>query len=135
MGKLKKISVLFPLLLLAVAPGGQCRAAEQAMRGVWISTVANLDYPSAQNLSRQQLAGQIDQILDTMEQANLNCAFFQVRPCADSFYPSKIFPYSLYFTGQQGRSPDQKFDPLAYLVEQAHARLLEQEQLEIGWSE
>lgn len=122
MGKLKKISVLFPLLLLAVAPGGQCRAAEQAMRGVWISTVANLDYPSAQNLSRQQLAGQIDQILDTMEQANLNCAFFQVRPCADSFYPSKIFPYSLYFTGQQGRSPDQKFDPLAYLVEQAHAR-------------
>lgn len=92
------------------------------MRGVWISTVSNLDYPSAPGLSRQQLAGQIDQILDTMEQAGLNCAFFQVRPCADSFYPSKIFPYSAYFTGRQGQSPDQKFDPLAYLVEQAHAR-------------
>lgn len=117
---LKRAWPLFLLLCLLCAPG--CRAAEDEMRGVWISSVLNLDYPSAPGLAQKQLAGEIDSILDTMEAAGLNAAFFQVRPCADSLYPSKIFPYSAYLTGEQGRSPDGRFDPLAYLVEQAHAR-------------
>ena len=59
------------------------------------------------------------------EAAGFNAIFFQVRPCADSFYPSQIFPYSVYLTGQQGQSPDGAFVPLAYLVEQAHARQMQ----------
>ena len=125
MGKKKKLRKLWLLLLLwALWAGGTvCQAADgETMRGVWISTVANLDYPSAQGLSKAELMAELDDILDAMEQAGLNAAFFQARPCADSFYPSKLFPYSVYFTGEQGRPPAEPFDPLAYLVEQAHAR-------------
>lgn len=113
---------LAALLWIACLPGPVCRAAEEPLRGVWVSTVANLDYPSAQGLSKAELEGELDEMLDTMEEAGLNAVFFQVRPCADSFYPSKIFPYSVYFTGRQGQPPAEPFDPLDYLVERAHAR-------------
>ncbi len=125
MEKMKKTlkGSLIVLLWAICLWGPACQAAEEeTMRGVWISTVANLDYPSSQGLSKAELTAELDEMLDTMEQAGLNAAFFQVRPCADSFYPSKIFPYSVYFTGEQGQPPAESFDPLAYLVEQAHAR-------------
>lgn len=117
---MKRILPLAFLFALLCAPG--CRAAEDELRGVWISSVLNLDYPSSPGLTQQQMQGEIDAILDTMEGAGLNAAFFQVRPCADSLYPSKLFPYSAYLTGAQGQSPDGRFDPLAYLVRQAHKR-------------
>ena len=50
----------------------------------------------------------------------LNTVLAQVRPFGDALYPSAIFPWSSVCTGPQGRSPG--FDPLAVLVEEAHAR-------------
>ena len=119
----KRLFPLAALLLALLAP--HCRAVQPQVRGVWVSTVLNLDYPSAQGLDKAALQQELDQVLDTAEAAGFNAVFFQVRPCADSFYPSQIFPYSVYLTGQQGQSPDGAFDPLAYLVEQAHARQMQ----------
>ena len=119
----KRLFPLAALLLALLAP--HCRAVQPQVRGVWVSTVLNLDYPSAQGLDKAALQQELDQVLDTAEAAGFNAIFFQVRPCADSFYPSQIFPYSVYLTGQQGQSPDGAFDPLAYLVEQAHARQMQ----------
>ena len=116
----KRLFPLAALLLALLAP--HCRAVQPQVRGVWVSTVLNLDYPSAQGLDKAALQQELDQVLDTAEAAGFNAIFFQVRPCADSFYPSQIFPSSVYLTGQQGQSPDGALDPLAYLVEQAHAR-------------
>lgn len=55
----------------------------------------------------------------------MTAVILQVRPAADSLYPSEIFPWSKYLTGQQGRAPEGGFDPLAYWVSGAHERGLE----------
>ncbi|MBP9989016.1 MAG: family 10 glycosylhydrolase, partial [Ruminococcus sp.] len=48
----------------------------------------------------------------------INTVFVQVRPFADAFYKSEIFPFSSYLTGTQGKDPG--YDPLSIIVEQAH---------------
>jgi uncharacterized lipoprotein YddW (UPF0748 family) len=44
----------------------------------------------------------------------------QVRPTADALWPSPYEPWSHWLTGVQGKDPG--YDPLAFLVEEAHAR-------------
>ena len=53
----------------------------------------------------------------------MNAVVVQVRPMADAFYPSEYAPWSEYLTGTQGKSPG--YDPLAFMVEEAHKRNLE----------
>ena len=49
----KRLFPLAALLLALLAP--HCRAAQPQVRGVWVSTVLNLDYPSAQGLDKAAL--------------------------------------------------------------------------------
>ena len=94
-------------------------------RGAWVATVDNIDWPSEPGLSVAKLKQETHAILDRLARLRMNAVVFQVRPQADAFYPSKIEPWSYYLTGRQGRAPANGFDPLAYWVEQAHARGLE----------
>jgi uncharacterized lipoprotein YddW (UPF0748 family) len=48
----------------------------------------------------------------------MNTIFLQVRPCADSFYKSDIFPWTYYLTGQQGKAVP--YDPLEICINLAH---------------
>lgn len=100
-------------------------AAEPDFRAMWVSTVYNLDYPSQQGLSAGELAKEADGLLDLAEHCGLNALILQVRPCADSLYPSEIFPWSEYLSGTQGTAPADGFDPLGYFIEKGHARGIE----------
>ena len=95
-------------------------AGELTLRGCWVSTVYNLDYPSAAGLSAERLAAEADAIIARARADGMNALFLQVRPCADALYPSAIYPWSSYLTGEQGRGPGGGFDPLGYFVEQCH---------------
>jgi len=86
------------------------------LRGVWVSTVNNLDYPLSDNLSVDELKAELVDIVENVKKWNLNAVFFQVHPCSDSFYKSNIFPVSSYLT--QEDSID--FDPLEYMIEICH---------------
>ncbi len=88
------------------------------MRGVWIATVANINFPSKRDLSAKALRAEIDDIVSTSKSAGLNTIYFQVRPCADALYNSKLFPVSEYLS-DKGELVD-GFDPLAYIIEKAH---------------
>lgn len=92
------------------------------IRGVWVASVLNLDFPSNKALSSAKLKGEIDTIINTARSANLNAIFFQVRPASDALYKSDIFPTSYWLTGAQGAPLQDSFDPLAYAVEQAHKK-------------
>lgn len=91
------------------------------MRAVWVSTVANLDYPSYGTTDGYALRTQLDTILDNCADMGFNTIFFQVRPACDAFYNSSIFPWSRYLTGTQGVAPVD-FDPLTYICQEAHKR-------------
>lgn len=95
-------------------------AFENSLRGVYIATVSNINYPTKPGLDADELARELDVIVENVKKANLNAVFFQVRPCADAFYESNIFPTSKYLSGEQGKNADEGFDPLAYLINRAH---------------
>lgn len=62
-------------------------------------------------------------LLDRCEQNGVNALFVHVRSHCDAFYPSALFPWSKYATGMKGtQGTDPGFDPLAFMIEAAHAR-------------
>lgn len=128
MGKSKNIIICALLFALAaVIPihyfwQNSAEATEEEMRGVWIASVYNINFPSQKNLPAAQMAKELDSILNCAEKMNLNAIFFQVRPVADALYPSEIYPWSAYLTGKQGQPPQNNFDPLAYLVAEGQKR-------------
>ena len=101
------------------------RVIDQELRGVWVTTVLNLDYPATPTVSSEELKEQADAILENVDANGFNAVFLQVRPCSDAFYKSAFYPWSSFLTGQQGTAPDEEFDPLAYWIEKAHERKIE----------
>ena len=93
------------------------------MRGLWVATVGNIDWPSRSTLSAEQQRAELIDILDRAQTAGFNAIVLQVRPAADAVYASSLEPWAALLTGQQGLDPG--YDPLAFAIEQAHARGLE----------
>ena len=95
------------------------------LRGAWIATVANIDWPSKPGLPVAQQKAELISLLDRAAQLHLNAVFFQVRPVADALYASPLEPWSEYLTGIQGKMPSPFYDPLALAVAEAHIRGLQ----------
>lgn len=95
------------------------------MRGLWVASVLNIDYPSKPTTNSETLKSEALKVLDNARDTGFNAVFLQVRPSADAFYKSQYFPWSRYLTGSQGQAPDNGFDPLAFWVDEAHKRGLQ----------
>ncbi|PZH07011.1 hypothetical protein C1I97_17290 [Streptomyces sp. NTH33] len=100
---------------------GQSTATE--MRGMWLATVDDRDWPSRTGLSAARQRGELTALLDMAVRRRLNTVMFQARPTADALWPSPYEPWSRYLTGTQGKDPG--WDPLGTAVREAHARGLE----------
>jgi len=97
-------------------------SAVEDLRGVWIASVKNIDFPSKPGLSAEKQRMELDKIVENAQYMGLNAIFFQVRPTGDALYKSSIFPWSTYLTGEQGKPNDKNFDPLAYIIAQGHKK-------------
>lgn len=100
-------------------------SCENELRGVWIATVSNINFPSAANLSEKQMKAELDTIVDNTKKAGLNAIFFQVLPSSDALYKSEVYPWSKFLTDEQGKAPKGNFDPLKYITEKAHENDIE----------
>ena len=136
---LKKISLLAITVLTAatlnasnITVGNSTNAAKvnnqkitksKELRGVWVASVSNIDWPSKKGLSADQQKREFLTILDNVKKWNMNAVFVQVKPTSDAFYPSKYSPWSEYLTGTQGVNPG--YDPLKFMVEESHKRGIE----------
>ena len=114
-----------PLTVPALANQAEPPAAPREFRAAWVSTVANIDWPTRQNLSAAQQQAEAIAILDRAKAMNMNAIVLQVRPSADAIYPSKLEPWTEYLNGAQGEPPKPWYDPLKFWVTEAHARGLE----------
>ncbi|WP_223066524.1 family 10 glycosylhydrolase [Paenibacillus caui] len=92
-----------------------------SLRGAWIASVMNLDWPSSLSKGNEEMQKQeYTRLLDDLQAAGINAVFLQVRPAADALYRSSLIPWSQYLTGNQGKDPG--YDPLAFVIEETHKR-------------
>ncbi|MCL2889313.1 MAG: family 10 glycosylhydrolase [Eggerthellaceae bacterium] len=100
-------------------PEGMYRAIPlpEEMRAMWISfqELSPLDFSS-----EASLRGEIGALFEDCKNLGLNTVIVMVRPYSDALYPSAIFPFSHIMNGYQGYDPG--FDPLAAMIDEAHAR-------------
>lgn len=97
---------------------------KREFRGVWVATVANIDWPQPKQSVAEQKQALID-ILDDHQVTGINAVMFQVRPAADAFYAKSTEPWSKWLNGQQGAGPNPAYDPLQFAIDEAHKRGME----------
>ncbi|WP_460305089.1 glycoside hydrolase family 10 protein [Actinocorallia aurea] len=120
----------------AAVPGGAAEAPAECtglkptpddpakeLRGMWIATVYGGDWPGDPKLPVDRKKAAFRTLLDKAKAARLNAVFVQIRPAGDAFYPSEIEPWSVWLTGKAGKDPG--WNPLEFMIEEAHARNLE----------
>jgi len=116
---------LMGLFLGILLPVLKAQAPKREFRGVWVATVANIDWPSRPGLSTSQQKGEILDILDKHKSNGINAIILQVRPPADALYPSDLEPWSRFLSGEQGVAPEPYYDPLEFWILEAHRRGME----------
>ncbi len=94
-------------------------------RAAWVATVDNIDWPDKGTTDPETQRAQYIKLLDMHVANGLNAVIVQIRPAADAFYPSPYEPWSEWLTGRQGRPPVPFYDPLQFMIAEAHARKLE----------
>lgn len=98
-------------------------SVRQEMRGLWISY---LDYALLiQKKSIAQAQANIINCFKYMKNIHLNTAVIHVRPFSDAVYPSRIFPSSQYVTSDGKQGTVLEWDPLSFMIEEAHKRNIE----------
>lgn len=104
------------------------RMPKRETRAVWLTTLANLDWPktyarSAESIEQQKQ--ELIDILDKYQKANINTVLLQARVRAATIYPSDIETWDRCITGIEGRAPGYGYDPLAFAVTECHKRGME----------
>lgn len=94
-------------------------------RGVWIATVDNIDWPPRNVYDVEAQKADFIRQLELHKRNGMNAVIVQVRPATDAFYPSPYEPWSQWLTGTQGKPPVPFYDPLQFMIEEAHKRGME----------
>jgi uncharacterized lipoprotein YddW (UPF0748 family) len=116
-------TVLCAWLVAAPLKSPELPELRREFRGVWVATVANIDWPSKKGLSAEDQQKELRAIFDRSLALRLNAVVLQIRPMCDVLYRSDLEPWSEYLTGTCGKDPG--YDPLEFAVREAHARGLE----------
>ena len=120
---MKKIYIISLLCLLNISLISAQKKRE--MRAVWIATVSNIDWSPKNEFEPYRQREAMLRILDTLEVLKINALIFQVRPTSDAFYLSKYETWSRFLTGTHGVAPYPFYDPLEFVIQEAHRRNIE----------
>jgi len=117
------LSILFFCTFLLISlPVFSQNSPKREFRGAWIHVIGQSQYATMQP---DEMKKYFLKMLDSLEVCHVNALIFQVRPTADAFYDSDIEPWSKYLTGTQGVAPAGNFDPMSFLIKEAHKRNME----------
>lgn len=115
--------IFFLLGLVLSANMVLAQSPKQEWRSVWFSTVWAIDWPRSSHTTESTQKADFDYYFKQFETLRLNSICFQVRSMCDAMYNSAYEPWCQWLTGTRGGVPT--YDPLAYLIEQAHKRGME----------
>jgi len=127
---------IFTTLLLLAIVGGSifAQSPKREMRAVWFTTwlsdftstrvpVATGSNEAARETARTTQKNDLISSLNNLQKENINTVFFHVRPMCDAIYKSSYEPWSQYISAVRGSDPG--WDPLAFVIEEAHKRGME----------
>ncbi len=121
----KYLFILISLFCLAGRVSSQIPTPQLSeMRGIWVASVVNIDWPSEPGLSDETLRLEADNVINRVARMGLNAIFLQVRPSSDAIYKSDIEPLSTYLVGTDF-SRQMSFDALEYWIAAAHRKGIE----------
>ncbi len=120
-----RIQILSLLLIFLCFNLQPAQANKRELRAGWIATVSNIDWPSRPGLPAVQQQQEFIARLDQLKYLGCNAVIVQVRPVADAFYESSFEPWSRFLTGKVGREPFPYYDPLEFMIREAHKRNME----------
>lgn len=117
-------SLLTLLLSLLLFSSFAQNGPKRELRGAWIATYANIDWPVRTQTPQQQRTAFLT-LIDHHQATGINAVFVQVRSQCDALYPSALEPWSADLTGTQGKAPSPAWDPLQFMIEECHRRGME----------
>ncbi|MCL6265403.1 glycoside hydrolase family 10 protein [Flagellimonas myxillae] len=118
--------LIFPLLFISCSVfRAPSITPKTEFRGIWIATVANIDWPKNANDLTDKKKADFIRILDFYQNLNFNAAIVQIRTAGDALYPSQRSPWSKYLTGKQGEPPSDFESPLQWMIQETHKRGME----------
>jgi uncharacterized lipoprotein YddW (UPF0748 family) len=121
---MKNIYTIFLFFILSINFLKAQTAPKREMRGAWIATYANIDWPSSTATTAQEQSSFI-QRLDEHKATGMNAIFAQVRSQCDALYPSPNEPWSAIISGTQGVAPNPYYDPLLFMINETKQRGME----------
>tara|TARA_R110000868_G_scaffold410693_4_gene699801 strand:+ start:31728 stop:33719 length:1992 start_codon:yes stop_codon:yes gene_type:complete len=121
----KPFLLVIAILISANLTAQVTEAPKKEFRATWMATVINLDWPASGSLPVNFQKISLTDRLDDMKEVGINAVFFQIRTEGDALYDSDIEPWSKYLTGEEGKAPDPYWDPLEFVIEEAHKRGME----------
>lgn len=120
--KASAVKLIFLSLAIAIATWAvHPQNSKHEFRGAWLHTVWQMQYKKQ---TSEQNKAYLCRQLDSLKAAGINAVLFQIRPQSDAFYASKYEPWSRFLT-DGGKAPVPFWDPLEFVIEQAHARGME----------
>lgn len=92
------------------------------MKAVWLSQFDLKPIYQSGGKQRSEIEFKIliKKVLDNLKKDGYNTIIVQVRPYADSFYPSEFYPVSNFVSGNFG--DENIYDPFEIIIEYAHER-------------
>ena len=105
-------AVYLPLIFVPEAPPPEPMTE---FRGIWVT---RFDWTTS---GQPASPAKIDEIVQNVADAGFNVIFFQVRGIADAYYTPGLEPWSDRVSGVYGQPPNPLWDPLARMIEKAHA--------------
>lgn len=118
--------VIAALSLMTISQSLAVTPPKREFRSAWLTTVWCIDWPSTTGTSstvQNTQKSTLNAFIDNYAAINATGICFQARSMADAMYQSSLAPWSQFVSGKRGTSPG--WDPLAYAVEQCHAKGLE----------
>ena len=120
-----RIGLLLAFLVLLYFPL-RAQSLKREVRGAWITTYLNLDWPSSRSLTTAQQQTEIISLLDQLKATGINTVYFQVRSQCDAAYVSSIEPWAdIFSTANLGAGPNPVYDPLQFTINECRKRGME----------
>ena len=120
-----RLILLFLFAIITFISTAQTEIPKREFRAAWVATVSNIDWPSKKGLDVENQKQEFIAILNQLKEDGMNAVIVQIRPAADAFYNSPYENWSRYLTGMQGIAPNPYYDPLTFMIEEAHKRCIE----------